>query len=106
MYYTMFDRAYKYRLYPNKSQEDLLQKHFGHCRFIYNHFLAVKIKHYKETKKTLNWQDMATEHDRDINAAKNILDFSFPKTKFNTGRNYPIETHNYCGGNPPALAGG
>ena len=57
----MHNVAYKFRLYPNKSQEDLLQKHFGHCRFIYNHFLAVKIKHYKETKKTLNWQDMATE---------------------------------------------
>jgi len=57
----MYNRAYKYRLYPNKEQETLLQKHFGHCRFIYNHFLAVKIKHYKETKKTLNWQDMAIE---------------------------------------------
>lgn len=57
----MFNRAYKYRLYPNKSQEDLLQKHFGHCRWIYNHFLELKIKHYKETKKTIRWQDMATE---------------------------------------------
>ena len=51
--------------------------------------------------------DCNEKHDRDVNAAKNILDFSFPKTTFNTGRNYPIETHNYCsGGNPPALAGG
>ena len=31
------------------------------------------------------------EHDRDINAAKNILDFSFPDTFFLKGRNYPIE---------------
>ncbi len=30
-------------------------------------------------------------HDRDVNAAKNILDFAFPKTEFNKGRNYPIE---------------
>lgn len=57
----MYNTAYKYRIYPTKEQEVLLSKHFGHCRFIYNHFLAVKIKHYKETKKTLNWQDMATE---------------------------------------------
>ena len=57
----MINKAYKFRLYPNKSQEDLLQKHFGHCRFVYNHFLAVKIKHYKETKKTINWQDLATQ---------------------------------------------
>ena len=57
----MYNRAYKYRIYPNKEQEVLLSKHFGHCRFIYNHFLQVKIDHYKKTKKTLNWQDMATE---------------------------------------------
>lgn len=57
----MFNIAYKYRLYPNKEQETLLQKHFGSCRFVYNHFLGVKIKHYKETKKTINWQDMATQ---------------------------------------------
>ena len=49
IYCRVSNRAYKFRLYPNKSQEDLLQKHFGHCRFIYNHFLSVKIKHYKET---------------------------------------------------------
>ena len=30
-------------------------------------------------------------HDRDINAAKNILDFSFPQTFFLKGRNCPIE---------------
>jgi putative transposase len=57
----MINKAYKFRLYPNKSQEDLLQKHFGHCRFIYNHFLNIKIKHYKETKKTITWQDLATQ---------------------------------------------
>ncbi len=57
----MSNKAYKFRLYPNKSQEDLLQKHFGHCRFIYNHFLSVKIKHYKETKKTITWIDLANQ---------------------------------------------
>ena len=49
------------------------------------------------------------EQDRDVNvnAAKNILDFAFPKTKFNKGRNYPIETLMLeQRGNPLALAGG
>jgi len=49
------------RMYPNKIQRELLQKHFGSCRFVYNHFLQVKINHYKSTKKTINWQDMATQ---------------------------------------------
>lgn len=48
-------------MYPNKEQETLLQKHFGHCRFVYNHFLEVKIKHYKETKKTITWIDLANQ---------------------------------------------
>jgi putative transposase len=46
---------------PNKEQEVLLSKHFGHCRFVYNHFLQVKIDHYKSTKKTITWQDLATQ---------------------------------------------
>lgn len=48
-------------MYPNKGQETLLQKHFGHCRFVYNHFLEIKIKHYKETKKTITWVDLANQ---------------------------------------------
>lgn len=57
----MYNKAYKYRLYPNKLQRDLLEKHFGHCRFIYNHFLEIKIKHYKETKKTITWINLANQ---------------------------------------------
>ena len=53
--------AYKFRLYPNKSQKTLLEKHFGCNRFIYNHFLQRKITHYKETKKTIGWCQLANE---------------------------------------------
>ena len=57
----MYNRAYKYRLSPNKEQQELLQRHFGSCRFVYNHFLQIKIDHYKTTKKTITWQDLATQ---------------------------------------------
>ena len=57
----MYNRAYKYRLMPNKEQQELLQRHFGSCRFVYNHFLQIKIDHYKSTKKTITWQDLATQ---------------------------------------------
>jgi len=53
--------AYKYRLYPNKGQKVLLEKHFGSCRFIYNYFLQKKITYYKETKKTIGWVDLAND---------------------------------------------
>jgi len=47
-------KAYKYRLYPNKQQQELLSKHFGCCRFIYNYALANKIEYYTKEKKTLS----------------------------------------------------
>lgn len=48
------NKAYKYRLYPNKEQQIMFAKTFGCVRFIYNRMLADKIKHYKETKQKLN----------------------------------------------------
>ena len=42
------NKAYKYRIYPNSEQADLIQKTFGCVRFVYNHFLADRITAYKE----------------------------------------------------------
>lgn len=47
-------KAYKYRLYPNKEQQEYFAKCFGCVRFIYNRMLSDKIEYYKETKKKLN----------------------------------------------------
>ena len=47
-------KAYKYRLYPTKTQEVLLAKHFGCARYIYNYGLERKIKSYSETKKSVS----------------------------------------------------
>lgn len=44
----MANKAYKFRLYPNKAQEQLIQKTFGCVRFVYNHFLEDRIIAYKE----------------------------------------------------------
>ena len=50
----MMLKAYKYRIYPNKTQEVLLAKHFGCARYIYNYGLERKIKSYSETKKSVS----------------------------------------------------
>ena len=47
-------KAYKYRLYPNKEQQEYFAKCFGCVRFIYNRMLSDKIDYYKETKQKLN----------------------------------------------------
>lgn len=38
------------RLYPDENQPILLEKHFGSCRFVWNHFLDVGNKYYAEHK--------------------------------------------------------
>lgn len=45
-------KSYKIRIYPNKSQMNLIEKTFGCCRFVYNYFLAKSIKDYQETGKS------------------------------------------------------
>lgn len=47
------NKAYKFRIYPNKEQKILLAKTFGCVRFIYNTMLHDKIKYYEETKELL-----------------------------------------------------
>ena len=38
----LVNKAYKFRLYPNKEQEILINKTFGCTRLVYNHMLALK----------------------------------------------------------------
>ena len=46
-------RAIKVRLYPNKEQEQKLNKTLGSYRFVYNHMLALKQEAYKKDKTNL-----------------------------------------------------
>jgi putative transposase len=46
-------KAYKYRIYPTKEQEEYFAKVFGCVRFIYNKMLHDKIEYCKETGKLL-----------------------------------------------------
>ena len=51
-------KAYKYRIYPNKKQQELINKHIGCCRYIYNFCLEKKINAYKTSKKSLSKFDL------------------------------------------------
>ena len=52
-------RAVKVRLYPNKVQEQEINKVLGCYRFVYNHMLALKQKEYNENKKSLGLTDLS-----------------------------------------------
>lgn len=51
-------KAFKYRIYPTKKQQELINKHIGCCRFIYNLCLEKKINAYKESKKSISKFDL------------------------------------------------
>ena len=46
-------KAYKYRLYPNNKQINMIERTFGCARKVWNLMLADKIAHYNETGKSL-----------------------------------------------------
>ena len=48
------EKAYKYRIYPNKKQKEIIVKTFGCCRFVYNQYLAQRIELYQTDKKKLS----------------------------------------------------
>ena len=63
------EKAYKFRMYPQKAQEEFIQRTFGCCRFTYNHFLSERIKLYQENKVTLNYRacsSLLTELKNDL----------------------------------------
>lgn len=47
-------KAYKYRIYPNKQQEEQIQRTFGCCRFVYNQILNYRHKLYETRKESMN----------------------------------------------------
>lgn len=49
------NKAYKFRIYPNKEQEILIAKTIGCSRFVFNHFLAKWKDSYKDTGKGLTY---------------------------------------------------
>jgi putative transposase len=53
--------AYKFRLYPTPDQEVLMSKHFGCCRFVYNHFLRQRIDNYENCGQSSTYVNDANQ---------------------------------------------
>ena len=49
--------GYKFRIYPNKFQEEQIQKTFGCCRYVYNHYLVLRKARYDADKSTMNYYE-------------------------------------------------
>ena len=109
------EKAFKIRIYPNKTQQVLLQKTFGCTRYIYNHFLAKRIVLYKQDKSSMSYNQCSKEltvlkqkltwlkePDKDLDVAyKNFFarpEAGFPRFKSKHDRHKSYRT-SYTNGN-------
>lgn len=51
-------KGYRIRIYPTKDQIQSLNKHIGHCRFIWNYMLETQIKRFENKEKHLKCFEM------------------------------------------------
>ena len=91
-------KAFKYRIYPNLIQTDLINKHIGSCRFVYNLALEVKQSAYAGNRVNLSCFDLIKQlpdlkkeciwlkeiNSQSLQQSINNLDTSF--TKFFKGQ--------------------
>ncbi|WP_288571378.1 RNA-guided endonuclease TnpB family protein [uncultured Mitsuokella sp.] len=47
--------GYKFRIYPNKTQQRLINRTLGCCRFVYNHFLAVHRDQWQANHRSVSY---------------------------------------------------
>ena len=52
--------GYKYRIYPDKEQENLISRTLGSCRFVFNHFLAVCRDQWKANHHSVTYIQTAS----------------------------------------------
>ena len=57
----LINKAYKFRIYPNREQEILVDKTFGCSRFIYNKYLSKKIEVYENNKETFTFKQCSSD---------------------------------------------
>ena len=52
-------KAFKYRIYPNREQRNLINHHIGCCRYIYNY--SLNLKNPKTFNEKIQWTKFSEE---------------------------------------------
>lgn len=85
-------KGLKFRIYPNKTQQKLIQQTFGCCRYVYNQGLAFRINQYEcgnpigynETNKLL----YKLKHDREHDWLKDVDSISLQQVLRDLDKGY------------------
>ena len=67
----MANRAFEFRIYPNRAQKELLAKTFGCVRLVYNHYLDRKKQLWEESKQSMSYNACA----KDLTSLKKEKEF-------------------------------
>ena len=51
-------KTYRYRLYPNRGQKELIRKNIDACRFVYNWALDLRKRVYEDENRALSWYEL------------------------------------------------
>lgn len=54
-------KGYKIRIYPTKEQEEMIWRHIGACRFIWNYMLNLQIQKHQNNEKHMSTFDMCRQ---------------------------------------------
>ena len=92
------NRAYKFRLYPNREQQIMFAKTFGCVRFIYNRMLADKIAYYKQTGKML--QITPAQYKTEFEWLKEVDSLALSNAQLNLQSAYKNFFSKKCSGFP------
>ncbi|SEF89263.1 IS200/IS605 family element RNA-guided endonuclease TnpB [Lachnospira multipara] len=65
------EKAYKYRIYPNKKQIELIHKTFGCVRYVYNYYLAKRQEVYEKESRTMGYNECS----KDLTTLKKELEW-------------------------------
>ncbi|QGU96690.1 IS200/IS605 family element transposase accessory protein TnpB [Clostridium bovifaecis] len=55
------NKAYKFRIYPNEKQIEIIEKTFGCSRFVYNHFLNQRNEVYSNEKRCMRYTEQQNQ---------------------------------------------
>lgn len=115
--------SYKFRLYPDQEQAEMIERTFGCCRYVYNYFLTLRKDRYESKRESMNYCDCSRELTRlkkelewlrepdkyslqnalkDLNTAyvrffRNVKEgkpFGYPNYKRKKDRKYSYKTNN------------
>lgn len=55
-----YTKGFRFRIYPNMAQQQKINRILGCCRFVYNHFLALRRDEWEENKESVTYNQTSS----------------------------------------------